>query len=328
MSEIKTGQFNTESEWKPLSLPEKSAYIEFPVAFTGNAKNDRTSQFAELNLSCQFVLAIIHTFNKIYREPAKLTYEFLVQNFGMSKETVSAAFKTLSERNIIEKIKRSRYKIIAKYRKNNYVEIDIYWFKHEWEINGKKKRLTYSRLLSLGFLKRSCANPKTDGIFNSSQARIGKALNLPRTTAGDSIREIKAAGLIRTENPGKNDAQRRGCSLFKVHPQLYKVEHPGLNLTNLKALSLIYSEPTAEQMHARLLGNVEYKNIIERIENNHIELIKKIIMNRGDNSPDILKLEHEKVLLRQELEEYLKQKRIKRSLFPPGFFKTDIINDN
>ncbi len=137
-----------DKEWQKLNLPQMSNYIEFPIAFTGKFKNGKAIVFTGLLLSCQFILAIIHTMNKAFRSPAYLPYDYFVQEFGMSKETVSNAFKELTARKIIEKVKRSHYKIIVSYNKSDHVEIDSYMFKFEWNVAGKQKRLTYSRLLS------------------------------------------------------------------------------------------------------------------------------------------------------------------------------------
>lgn len=325
MTEKREKQLN-KVEWKELDgLPEITPYITFPIDFTGKTnKCASASVFGLLNLSCQFILAIIHTYNTISRKPAKLTYDFFVKNFGMSKETIRKALKTLIDREIIERVKRSHYKILARYRHKDYVEIDCYWFKREWSVNGKKKRLSYSRLLALALLKRAGADTKKQGVFNSSQARIGKALNIPRTTAGDSVRELTAANLIAGVKPNGNDALRRGCSLFFINPQLYEVKHPDKNLTNLKALALLNPEPTAEQLHAKLMGDVDYRSIIERIELNQRKFIAEVFKSHGKDTKEIVTLEREKETLRGELEAYLKRKRIKRSIFPPGFFKTDI----
>lgn len=325
MTEKREKQLN-KVEWKELDgLPEITPYITFPIDFTGKVKKGAgASVFASLNLSCQFILAIIHTYNTISRKPAKLTYDFFVKNFGMSKETIRKAFKTLIDRGIIEVVKRSHYKIVARYRHKDYVEIDCYWFKREWTVGNKKKRLSYSRLLALALLKRAGADTKKQGVFNSSQARIGKALNIPRTTAGDSVRELTAANLIAGVKPNGNDALRRGCSLFFINPQLYEVKHPDKNLTNLKALALLNPEPTAEQLHAKLLEDKEYRDVIRRIELNQRKFIAEVFKSHGKDTKEIVTLEREKETLRGELEAYLKRKRIKRSIFPPGFFKTDI----
>lgn len=304
-------------EWKQLNLPETSTYIEFPLAFTGNKAPD----FEGLNMSCQYILAEIHTMNKIYREPAKLTYEYFISKYGMSKETIAAALDTLKKRGIIERVKQSRYKILPKYNKKNYVEIDVCWLKHEWEINGKKKRLSRSRLLALALLKRGCSNPKTGGEFVSSQARIGKALNMPRTTAGDSIREIIAAGAIQVEKQDGQEARKRGCSLFKVNPDIMNVVHPRLNIAAVKAF---FQEPTAEELHKRLMLDTEYKTIIEHINKNSDDTITEIRRAKGNDTPKLAALEADTVALREKLKGYFEAHKIKREIFPPGFFKCDI----
>lgn len=316
-----------EAAWKQLNnIPETSAYIEFPIAFTGKTKSGKASAFAGLLLSAQFILAEIHTMNKIYKEPAKLTYEHFVQKYGMSRETVCAGFKTLVKLGIIESVKQSRYRIKAAYNKKDYVEIDVYWIMHEWEINGKMKRLSRSRLLSLGLVKRAVENPKTGGEFISSQGRIGKAINLPKSTAGDSVREIIAAGLIQTEKQDGNDKRRRGCSLFTLNPQILEVKHPNIDAQSAKVLFGI-SEPTAEELHARLMLDTEYCWLIDRINVNYVAKVKEITKARGEDTPELAQLESETVQLREELERYFKVHRIKRGTFPPGFFRTDIENN-
>lgn len=311
-----------EQEWQKLNLPQTSTYIEFPIAFTGKSKNGKATVYTGLLLSCQTILAIIHTMNKAFREPAFLPYDYFVDEFGMSRETVSNAFKELTARKIIEKVKRSKYKIISSYNKRNYVEIDSYMFKYEWNVAGKQKRLTYSRLLSLALLKRGNENPKTGGVFKSSQLRVGKAINLPRTTAGDSIRELTAAGLIRAEKPDGNNQQRRGCSLFTVHPEVLAVKHPPrLNSDNYK------QEYNADELHKRLMLDTEYKNLIERINVNYGLLLQAII-HRGNDSAGLQELEAEQEELGTELDIYLKKHHIRRSFFPQGYFKCDRESEN
>lgn len=312
-----------DKEWQQLNLPQTSTYIEFPIAFTGKFKNGKATVFTGLLLSCQTILAIIHTMNKAFRKPAFLPYDYFVQEFGMSKETVSKAFKELKARKIIEQVKRSHYKIIVSYNKSNHIEIDSYMFKFEWNVAGKQKRLTYSRLLSLALLKRGNENPKTGGIFTSSQFRIGKAINIPRTTAGDSIRELTTAGLIRTEKPDDNDRRRRGCSLYTVHPEILAVKHPKqLNSENYK------QDYNADELHKRLMLDTEYKNLIERINVNYSLLVQAIIQSIGKDSAELPELETKRDELSSELNIYLKKHHIRREFFPPGYFKCDKENEN
>ncbi len=304
-------------EWQKLNLPETSSFIEFPLAFTGKKKGGKATVFTGLLLSCQFILAIIHTMNKAFREPAKLTYDYFVDNFGMSRETVSNALAELVKRGIIERVKQSRYKIIARYNKRNYVEVDTYMFLQEWEISGNYKRLTYSRLLTLAFLKRSNENPKTGGVFVSSQERIGKAVGLPRTTAGDSIRELIAADLSRSEKPDGNDLRRRGCSLFTVNPDILAVKHP----ERLNGDTVNKQEYNADVLHKRLMLDTEYKDIIERVSENYSAWLGALLKPGGEAKPEILELEGKQETLRAELEGYFDKHHIRREFFPPGYFK-------
>ncbi len=309
-----------EKEWQKLNLPKTSTYIEFPIAFTGKTRNGQPSIFEGLRLSCQIILAVIHTMNKAFKGYARLTYDYFESEFGMSRETVSKALNVLKERKIIECIKQSHYKIIVGYNKNNHVEIDKYMFRYEWNVSGKRKRLTYSRLLTLAFLKRGNENPKTGGVFVSSQARIGKAINLPKTTAGDSIRELVAAGAVSTEKWDGNDLRRRGCSLFIVNPEILAVRHPNkLDSGNYK------QEYNADELHKRFMLDTEYKGIIERVNLNYNLYVTEI--RKGIASTESQRLETERGELRAELERYFKKHHIRREFFPPGYFKCDEINE-
>lgn len=304
-------------EWQKLNLPETSTYIEFPLAFTGKAQNGKATVFTGLLLSCQFILAIIHTMNKACGEPARLTYDYFVNNFGQSRETINNALDVLKERKIIEQVKQSRYKIIAKYNKRNYIEIDTYMFLSEWNVAGKYKRLTYSRLLTLAFLMRGNENPKTGGVFVSSQERIGKAIGLARTTAGDSIRELIAADLSRSEKADGNDLRRRGCSIYTVNPDILAVKHPARVNGDIE----IKQDYNADVLHKRLMLDTEYKGIIERININVSAIVDCIKRYRGENNREEEKLQSEREELRTELERYLYKHHIRKEFFPPGYFK-------
>lgn len=309
-------------EWKQLNnMPEESLYIEFPLAFTGKTKDGKATVFTDLPLSAQFILAEIYTMNRVCRNYAKLTYEHFMQVFGMSKETVCRSLSLLKELKIIEVVKQSRYKIKANFKRKDYVTIDRYWLKREWEVNGESKRLARSRILVLALLERGAMNPKTGGEFISSQERIGVAVNLPRTTAGDCVRELCKAGIIQTEKKNGNGKNKRGCSKYFVNPQILAVRHLTMSWLAVKA----WLNPSAEELHKRLMLDTEYKDINDRISVNQSEIITELRRNRGSDSVKLTELEADKTLLAEELERYFKAHKIDRAIFPLGFFLTDIV---
>lgn len=312
---------NKVKEWKQLNnIPETSLYLEFPLDFTGKKKDGRATAFAGLNISEPFILCYIHTMNLINGKPAKITYDKLVEALGMSKETVCTDMNHLLDLGIIERVKQCRYKIKAKYDKKNFLKIDTYLLKRQWEKDGKSKRLARSRILAIALLKRSLTNPKTDGVFISSQARIGSALNLPKSTAGDTVRELKAFDVLDYEKVNGNDERRRGCSLFTLNPQIKEVKNPN-TLQELKAL--FNYEPTADELHKRFMLDTEYSELIERINANYEAQVKEIKRSRGEDTETLVKLEAEKVKLGDELEHYFKIHKVNRQIFPLGFFRTD-----
>lgn len=318
---------STSRAWKQLNnIPESSLYIEYPIDFTGKKKGENATAFTGLALSAQFVLAFIHTMNKISRAPAKITYDNFIEVFGMSKETISAAINILIKLGIIERVKQSHYRILIKYNRKDYVEIDSYLLKREWETDGKKKRLARSRILTLAFLKRGVTNPKTGGKFVSSQERIGKAINLPKSTAGDSVRELCSLNVIDYEKQNGNDKQKRGCSIYFVNPQITAVKHPYLSLKQMKSLFEV-TEPSAEELHASLMLDTDYRKLIERINFNYEAQVKELRRNDGNDTETLRKLEAEKKSLGEELDNYFKIHKVNRKLFPPGYFRTDSVED-
>jgi len=354
--------------WKQLNnIPAESPYIALPLDFTGKAKNGQPSIFAGLLLSCQFILAVIHTTTKLNGgAPAKITYDYLVTKYGISRETIRNALDVLKERKIIKQVKTSRYEIIADYNKTDHIKIYECWLKQEVAVNGKLKRLARSRWWVLGLILRGCKNEKTGGVFVSSQKRIGKALGLPRTTAGDSVRELIAADYSHADKPAADD-KRRGCSLYTVNPQIAAIKAPKrLNVQEVKQVferfkqedkrrkkrqSLIdkwqavleeineepvrerwnpspnaaeapkqAEQPKPEEVHARLMLDTDYKNLIERLTKNSAAFAAEVKRSHCRITPEFERLEAEEERLMDELEEYFRIHNIDKRIFPPGFF--------
>lgn len=216
----------SEATAKKLNIPSETTYIRMPLDFLG-----RLPAFAELPISASLILAMIYTLNRIsqkrYKHAAKIPYEAFTQRFGMSRETVSKYKQLLIDKGILEYLGKSRYNILAEFRQKDYIEIDDYLHNQIWEMTPydkrkrqrkESKRLTRSATVILAFLERQNVNPKTQGLFISSQARIGTALRMPRTTAGDGVREIIAASLCNTE------AATCGLTKYTVKPELLNVK--------------------------------------------------------------------------------------------------------
>lgn len=215
-----------------LNLPEETAYYEMPYAFLGkkNKKSGEPSPFEGLTTFDRQFLALIHTANKLNKCPAKLTYDLIAVKLHTSKETISARKKVLIEKGILEEVKQSRYKILIPYN-NKFFKIDAFLLTQEFEMlpdekEKKRPRKQFKRLTRNSVLAVSLIKDKNldTGEFVSSQARIGVALNIPRTTAGDSVREIFASTLCFGEVPTDEKKASRGLTSYKVAPEFLELK--------------------------------------------------------------------------------------------------------
>ena len=250
---------------KKLNIPESTTYIKLPLDFRGKPKKDGTvTVFTGLDIHAQLMLGLIYTLNRIsfkkFHKLAKITYDDFTNRFGMSHETISKYKKELIARGIIEEESESHYNIIVPFNKRDYVIIDDYLHTTEFEMtdanpNKKRqrkalKRLTRNSAITVAFLTRANLNPKTGGVFISSQSRIGVALGMPRTTAGDSVREIVAASLCTCSVPdGRNADCKRGLTKYDVAPEVLAVKRAAPKI----------SKPAAEPDKTDVQADIEIK---------------------------------------------------------------------
>lgn len=333
----------TETAKAKFNLPKTTTFIRFPLAFAGKDK-----QFKGLTNAYQFLLAEIYSMNKAVKASAKLTYDHFVEKFGMSRETVCDGLRVLEERKIIQRLGGSRFKIIVKFNEHNYIIIDDYLHKKLWNVDGKEKRLARSRIKTLAFLERENSNPKTGGIFESSQARIGKAVNLPKTTAGDSVRELAALGVINFKKLDMHvEAYRRGLSRFTVHPEFLAVKRckpeppPDEDLQEVKelfkqhdkrklkrhrpspleqwqsTLEAIEETERAQALQTKLLQDYVYCDLWERLKrerSNNIEACLQLNEELERRSKAALEA------IGEEIKAYLKAHDVPLDSFPKGYF--------
>ena len=195
--------------------------------------------------------------------------------------------------------------------------------------------------------------PKTGGDFVSSQARIGVALNLPKTTAGDSVRELSAIGVINLKKLDTHvQAYKRGLTRYIVHPELLKVKQckpePTTDTEKVKA---IFKQPKNKTTrHTRSIiekwktCQSEWESE-EKFKRDHIELLEEL--NRDNKYLEIVgridsyksksicairirdkeeqrRLEIEAESLKKGLRSVLKAHGVPPDIFPKGYFYIEI----
>lgn len=306
----------TQSAIAKLNLPKNSFYIELPRDFLGKSiKKGVATVYDGLTNYARFMLAVIHTMNKAYKGNAKITYEDFIERLGGSKETVSRCKQLLIDNGIIEELGKSKYKILTYYNKS-YIKIGDYLHKTKFDIELEvgnvtytvNKRLKRSTVIELSYLLQQNENPKTEGLYISSQGRLSKALNMPRTTLGEAQREFVGAGtcvctLVTTDEYGAN---KKGLTKYEVVQEIRDVKLEKSKKTELapkdtkqakreKALReetlrvkierhyydlRIAAERKAEAVHERAISDKIFADIERELQDLHIQIAFAEIKDR------------------------------------------------
>lgn len=216
----------TEQKYKLNNLPAETTYTRFYLDFTGKKRKDGSENpFAGVTNVQQKILAAIEA-----KAGRKLTYDYLEQHYGIWRGAIKPALDDLEARGLIEKLDTSRYKIAVPFKKN-YLKIDDYLFqKLEFENleTGETvfKKLPFNASKIIELVKRGNRNKDNDGVFVSSQARIATALNIPKSTAGNNVRNIITDGIMTAEPAEQeHDPKNHGLSSYKIAPEMLAVKH-------------------------------------------------------------------------------------------------------
>ena len=220
---------------KKFNFPKRTAYLEMPRAFYGKSgAGEADSPFKGLNSRARVLLAITHTANKIAGEPAELTYEDIRAVTGWSKETISKYKKLLINKGIIEEVGRSKYKIKAEYSPKPFDKIKKCLFNEVVEMHEnedrdekyKRRYKTYRKLSDNAILLLTLVeNMENAGEFSSSQVRLGVILDMPRTTAGDAVRESGYARILTCSTPTDPRKAKKGLTKYEVDAELKAVKY-------------------------------------------------------------------------------------------------------
>lgn len=216
----------TEQKYKLNNLPAETTYTRFYMDFTGKKRKDGSENpFAGVTNVQQKLLAAIEA-----KAGRKLTYDHLHDNYGIWRGAIKPALDDLEARGLIEKLGTSRYKITAAFKKN-YLKIDDYLFqKLEFENleTGETvfKKLPFNASKIIGLVTRGNRDKDKNGVFVSSQARIAAALNIPKSTAGDNVRNLITDGIMTAEPAEQeHDPKSHGLSSYKIAPEMLAVKH-------------------------------------------------------------------------------------------------------
>lgn len=216
----------TEQKYKLNNLPAETTYTRFYLDFTGKKRKDGSENpFTGVTNVQQKILAAIEA-----KAGRKLTYDYLEQHYGIWRGAIKPAFDDLEARGLIEKLGTSRYKITAAFKKN-YLKIDDYLFQKLELVNLETgetvyKKPTWNAAKIIGLVTRGNRDKDKNGVFVSSQQRIATALNIPKSTAGDNIRNVITDGIMTAEPAEReHDPKNHGLSSYKIAPELLAVKH-------------------------------------------------------------------------------------------------------
>lgn len=215
-----------EQKYKLNNIPAETTYTRFYMDFTGKKRKDGSENpFENLTNVQQKILAAI-----VAKDGRKLTYDYLIEHYGIWRGAIKPALDGLTFKGLVEVLGTSRYKIAVPFKKN-YLKLDDYLFqKLEFENleTGEKvfKKPTFNAVKIIGLVARGNRDKDKDGVFVSSQARIAAALNMPKSTAGDNVRNVIIDGMM-TAEPAEQEHDKRnhGLSAYRIAPEMLAVKH-------------------------------------------------------------------------------------------------------
>ena len=344
-----------EQKYKLNNLPAETTYTRFYLDFTGKKRKDGTENpFEGLTNVQQKILAAIEA-----KDGRKLTYDYLVEHYGIWRGAIGPALDGLKAKKLIEQLGTSRYKITAPFKKN-YLKLDDCLFqKLELEDleTGEKvyKKPTFNAVKVIGLVKRGNGNKKTDGVFTSSQARIAAALNMAKSTAGDNVRTLIIDGIMTAEKSDEqHDKRNHGLSSYKIAPEMLAVKHvKKKKAAEVKPRKTPIPAPArlplpaqvndgsalrarieqhyydlrhnakdrAEELKERALRDKTYNELHKQIEKLKIE--NAVAAARGNSSEDI---QRQRAELEERAEERLAKLGINKADFEPRYSCT-LCND-
>ena len=221
------------------------------------------------------------------------TYKKFSQKLGVSFATISRGLKRLKTDGMIERISQSEYR--SKLPSTRQFIRMLYWVHgFEFEINGKKRKLTPSEKAVFGYIYTICDNgEKGQNKMSVSNSEMADVLGLHKDTVSGCVAVLTGLRLIIKDRPGKNSGGLRKCT-YHINNELLSSRSRGQSDPESETISRAdwyaerrqRAEAIADRNRKKATSDSEYKRVMSELTRAAIE------EGRAESSKDKLKIEN------------------------------------
>ena len=197
------------------------------------------------------------------------TYKKFNAKLGVSFATISRGLKRLKSDGIIERVSQSEYR--SKLPSTKQFIRMLYWVHgFEFEIKGKKRKLTPSEKAVFGYIYTICDNgEKGQNKISVSNSEIGDILGLHKDTVSGCVAVLTGLRLIIKDRPGKNSGGLRKCT-YHINNELLSPRSRGQSEPESETIARAdwyaqrrqRAEAIADRNKKKATADSEYKRVM------------------------------------------------------------------
>ncbi len=182
----------------------KSPALKFNIPDDRRCTRVPVECFKHTTLSAALIAGEVFSYSSSGADGARSTfrtYKKFNDKLGVSYATISRGLKRLKSDGVIERISQSEYR--SKLPSTRQFIRMLYWVNgSEFDINGKKRKLTPSEKAVFGYIYTMCDNGKRGGNkLRASNKDIASVLGLHKDTVSRCVAVLARLGLIIKDRP-------------------------------------------------------------------------------------------------------------------------------
>lgn len=307
------------------------------IAFIPKGKNRFTT-------SARVVLGKIHTEEKIFKQPAELSYRKITAKLGHSSRTTASNLKELKD--VLQTLSKSTYHINAEYDGKPFFLCYEFLFNEELTLKDGQAPVKLTDLEAI-FVSMVVNNKLNNGgSFVAAVQSISSALNIPKSTAQALIKSVVKKGICTCyrqyidngevkrvqDDKAKTKKEKtlitvnsriiRRCNvIYKEYKKRRREKKEDKKSSGGQAApqKVLTEEEKFEAIEAKFVQDNKYLRLTERYKELRAEMVEAIVKEKNYGKGETL--ENIATETFNELRYYLYGNGISRAQLPKDFSK-------